>query len=352
MVFARGIAWDVAPVQPADFNSNLPRIVNLTSFVYAHCMRTFISVFILLSLVLPASSLAQPAGERVIGGVVASVNGEPVTLLDLLKRLNPPRPLTMSEAARDQEARQVLDVLIEERVLESEAERQRAQVREEEIEAYINQVAERNNLSREEFEEALRLEGQSLEKFRSMVRMEATRAKLAQSIMRAGVPISEDEVDRIIADHPAFSRTGSSIRLSQIFIPADESDVEVREQLEEVRALVLAGENFAELAKQYSYAPEAAYGGSLGVMAEQDLSPEIFRAVMGLQPGETSEIVSTGAGFHIFRVEERLSRDSTEDRERIRQEARDLLRQQKLEQRLQTYFTVELYKEHSVQKFI
>jgi len=63
------------------------------------------------------------------------------------------------------------------------------------------------------------------------------------------------------------------------------------------------GCDFAGLAKVYSAGPGASEGGDMGYVKKGDLMPEIEKAVFNLKEGETSDIIQTKLGYHIFMVE-------------------------------------------------
>jgi len=67
-----------------------------------------------------------------------------------------------------------------------------------------------------------------------------------------------------------------------------------------------AGENFAELVKAFSQAPDrAANGGEMG-LRPADRYPELFMdATRGLKTGEVAAPVRSAAGFHVLKVLER-----------------------------------------------
>lgn len=76
----------------------------------------------------------------------------------------------------------------------------------------------------------------------------------------------------------------------------------VRQQAEEVLAQVLAGEDFAQLAQEYSDCPSSAEGGRLGSFQFEDMVPEFSEAAFNLEEGEvTSELVETDFGYHIIK---------------------------------------------------
>jgi peptidyl-prolyl cis-trans isomerase SurA len=82
---------------------------------------------------------------------------------------------------------------------------------------------------------------------------------------------------------------------------------EVRERLQKVRDRIIAGEDFAVLAKEFSedYG-SAADGGMLpGYMKRGDLAPEYEATIFKLKTGEVSNIVETEFGFHIIQLLDR-----------------------------------------------
>jgi peptidyl-prolyl cis-trans isomerase SurA len=117
--------------------------------------------------------------------------------------------------------------------------------------------------------------------------------------------------NRIPADSlPYFS---SEVEIGQIVMKAQlskQQKQETREQLEEIRKRILAGEDFATLAKQYSQDPSTAVkGGELGMMKKKMLVPEYEAAALRLEPGQLSGIVETQFGFHLIQLIERKGQE-------------------------------------------
>ena len=292
--------------------------------------------------------------ELVLNAVVATVDGEPFTLQDISKRLSPPRKLTLAEAAVDAEAREVLDQLILEKLIEEEAKTRRIVVSDEEVESYVNQLAARNQLTRAEFEKAL-LEQQrkDIASFKKDISSQILKSKLAGELVRGGLAVSDDEVQAYITEHPELGRTGGKIKLSQILITTSQhGEGEAEKLIGSIRNKIKEGEDFAALARKYSESPEASQGGSLGLIDEKDLDPQIFETVFSLPAGQTSEVVRSAIGFHLFRVDDRMGAEKGGDETKVREEVMQILKQQKLELKLRNYFSTDLYNNHSVDKKI
>ena len=71
----------------------------------------------------------------------------------------------------------------------------------------------------------------------------------------------------------------------------------------ELRARVMDGESFADLASAYSDCPSRAEGGSLGVFLRGDMDRDFEEALLQLEVGQVSAPVRTVNGIHLIRRE-------------------------------------------------
>ena len=83
-------------------------------------------------------------------------------------------------------------------------------------------------------------------------------------------------------------------------------DEEARKKLEDIRKQILAGADFAQMAKQYSEdSATAATGGDLGILDRNKIVPPIINAAHSLSPGQVSDLIATPSGFEIIKVEQK-----------------------------------------------
>jgi peptidyl-prolyl cis-trans isomerase SurA len=109
-----------------------------------------------------------------------------------------------------------------------------------------------------------------------------------------------------------------------------------RARLDRLRDRVLAGEDFAGLARLNSADKQsAAKGGDLGWIGPGDLVPKFQEAMTALEPGGVSEPFETEFGWHIVQVLERRRRDNTV--EAMRAQAREAIRRRKGEEERQAW---------------
>lgn len=122
--------------------------------------------------------------------------------------------------------------------------------------------------------------------------------------------ITRREVEQFYRAHrDSLPKINESVRISHILVNVEPSEAAVaaaREKAEEVLARLKKGEDFAELARQYSDDPSASRGGDLGIMQRGDLVREFEEVAFNLEPGEISGIVQTRFGLHIIKLNQKM----------------------------------------------
>ena len=73
----------------------------------------------------------------------------------------------------------------------------------------------------------------------------------------------------------------------------------------------------------------AEHGGDLGYFSRGELDPVLERAVEGLQPGETTQVITTEMGLHIIKVTE-VERIATKSLDDVRENIRNKLYQREI----------------------
>lgn len=104
-------------------------------------------------------------------------------------------------------------------------------------------------------------------------------------------------------------RVHASHVLVSVASDAGEADLAAaREKAQKARDRILAGEDFAAIAREVSNDPQtASQGGDLGVFARGVNDPALDDAAFALEAGGVSEVVRSVYGFHVIRVDEKLA---------------------------------------------
>jgi parvulin-like peptidyl-prolyl isomerase len=284
--------------------------------------------------------------------IVATVNDKAITLQEIGRRLEPPRRLSLEHAGTDLEVRRALDAVILEKLVREEATRRDINVHQGEVEFYVDEVSALNNLSRAEFEAALAAQGKDFSQYRSLVELDILKSKLVSDLQEGGVQVTDEEIQEYLKLTPGLVRSGAKIQLSQILLAhsartRSENEAIIAKIKKELKSNV----SFSELAYRHSDGIEAELGGKLGIFSEEELNPMIFDAIFALENGEVSEVALSDQGFHIFRLDQRFV-EKPESNAMLLSEIRKLLRERKVEQTLQSFFSRDLYENHLVEKKI
>lgn len=102
----------------------------------------------------------------------------------------------------------------------------------------------------------------------------------------------------------AEERSASHILIEIPYEASEDERQDANKRADEVLAKLQAGEDFSQLAKEFSNDPGSAEsGGDLGFFGKGDMVPEFDAKVFSMAEGELSGLVETEFGFHIIRLD-------------------------------------------------
>ncbi len=276
---------------------------------------------ITLPLLLATLLLLAPghAKAAVINAIAAIVNDEVVTLYEVNREAQPvineaEKRSTIDSATRSQIRRVALDRLVEKKLVEQKVRELNIKVSEEEVRQAIEDVKKQNNMPNQEaLVSALANQGLSFDQYRTQLQEQIEKLKLISMEVRAKIHVSDTEMREYYDANSTKYTEDETFRARHIFFktsekaPADEIKRTMTTALM-VLAEAKSGKDFAELAKSYSEDPAARKdGGDLGTFKKADMQAELGNAILTMKPGDVSELVYTPAGFHIIKLEERIS---------------------------------------------
>ena len=263
---------------------------------------------------LAAPAVAQRSSVQPIDRVVAVVNQEAITAQELRSRIAVVEKQLEEQrrAAPPQDVlmRQVLEQMILARAQSQYAKEVGVKPSEAEIDRAVADAAQQNGVSVQQMREKLREQGIGLATFRDQVAGEIITMRLREREAAGKVTISEAEVDAQLAKRGGAATSEYEIAQILLRLPSDPDAAAVQSRTALAQDLAKrAGEggDFGELAREYSEAPEALKGGSLGWRTAERL-PELFvNAVAALQPGQVAPIVRSPAGLHVLKLVDKRS---------------------------------------------
>ncbi len=290
----------------------------------------FLTILILVS-------VSHVNSSQLVNRVVAQVNGETITLLELQARVKNFLGMfedvnidELPEAQLNQARQQVLDQMVNDILLRLEAEKYGLEVTDREIKNHINRIISENDLSEEEFENHLRGEGLTLDAYKRQTRDSILRQRILSMMVRRKVLVTPDEIESYYKENISQFQEDKKVHLKVIIMPDLEKAARIREQISR-------GElSFDKAAADFSQGPNPAQGGDLGVVDWKRLAPEWRQELDNLQQGDLSEVFEVREAGAVLKVVEMRSGGAVPLSE-VEEQIRERLFNAKLDQRFEDY---------------
>ena len=266
--------------------------------------------FILLIFFLCLSCL--PSFARVIDKILVAVNDEIITQSDVNKILAPMyEQLRSVYSGRELEEKMaatrhnVLNKLIDTKLLLAEAKRKGVEITNEEVAKRIDEVKSSFD-TEEEFVAALANENILLSELEQKFKEKLMTEAIIGAEMATRISVSPNEVLQYYNDNISEFQESQKVKARSILIKKGKNydDEEARALAEEILRRLAGGGDFNSLATMHSEGPYAEYGGEMGWVEEGKLLEPVDRVLFRLNKGETSPVIETKLGFHILRVDD------------------------------------------------
>jgi peptidyl-prolyl cis-trans isomerase SurA len=294
-------------------------------------------IYILVCLALLFASKGSNAAE-LMDKVVAVVNDDLITLSELNEMA---AKINSNPDAPKEDQRTVLDQMIELKLLDQEAKKLGLSVSEREVDAAIEAVKRQYNLTDEQMDEVLKKQNLTPEAFREQWRFQILGNKVIGTQVKGQIAVTEDEIKKYYEENYGELETGKEMHIAHILIPFDPNSPDEKEKARvlarEITEKARSGEDFGELAKEYSKdTGSAERGGDLGYVQKGELVASLEEAIKETPVGEVSEPVESPSGFHVIKVlDKRESSASSIDD--AREEIKQKIYRQKAESALKTW---------------
>jgi peptidyl-prolyl cis-trans isomerase SurA len=250
-----------------------------------------------------AGGAAAPAQAQDQLRIAAVVNDDIISELDVFMRL---RMAMLSAQLQDTEETrrrllpQVLRNLIDDRLKIQEAERAGIRINPADVEARIDRLAGRNNMTRAELDSFLKNNGILLDAVADQITAELNWARLVQRTLRPRIVITDQEINEEAARMKA-TQGQAEYKLYQIFLAVDAPDQEtdVRDSAERLIEQLRAGAPFESLAQEFSQDEGALKGGNWGWMRLDQMEPAVAKEIQLTPAGQLVGPVRGTGGYYI-----------------------------------------------------
>ena len=253
-----------------------------------------------------------PLCAEVVDQIVAEVNGEIITYSEL-KRILDPIYAQYSKVyggedliSRVRMARtEALNQLIENKLVLQEAKAQGLEMNEDAVSERLKEIKARFP-NEEAFLETLKKEGTSYDSFVSQVKDQLLIKALVGREVTSRVIVSPKEVKEFYDLNKEKFSEGEKVHLFHIMVRKDPQNLFLSEETaRQLLKKVKDGEDFEQLAKNYSEGPNADKGGDLGFVQPGQLIPQLGDVAFKLSIGQTSDLIDLQGAYHILWVKEK-----------------------------------------------
>jgi peptidyl-prolyl cis-trans isomerase SurA len=267
-----------------------------------------------LCLLVGLVSTLTPSRAEVVDRIIAYVNDDIITLSELNERTNAfvaarrQNPfLQEEEQSLEKIRRDMLDLLINERLAAQEISRLKITVSDKELDETIGRIKQENHLTQEGLEAELRKEGKTVEDLREQIKRSMEQTTLVNREVRDKTVITDEMIQAYYKDHIEEFESRTRFRIQDIYLPFTPTDTPedrtyLRNVAKHILELLRQEGDFSSLAKRYSQGLGAEAGGDLGFFSKGDLEPVLEAAIEALKPGEVSPDIETTRGIHIIKL--------------------------------------------------
>lgn len=207
-------------------------------------------------------------------------------------------------------SQQVLERLIIENIQLQIGDRSGIRITDEELNQALASIAQRNNMSLEQFRAALVQDGLSYADARDQVRREMVISRVRQRRVAERIQVTDQEVQNFLASDLGKMQLSEEFRLANILIPLPDGSspqaIQTAErQVKELHQKLREGADFAQMAVTHSASETALEGGEMGWRKAAQMPPPFDAMIGAMSVGDVTEPMRTPGGFIMLKLLEK-----------------------------------------------
>ncbi len=268
-------------------------------------MSKFIKIHIAI-LLLITGIVCAAAPQNEMNSILASVNGTPISLQDILPLTRAEEFRVFSSCVGEELQKRILEIrrratdeLIDRKLILEDYAGKSFELSDKDIESALDDMAEKSGLrSRAEFRDTLRRQGTDIEDVKKNIRESMIVQFMLHREYLTVKSVTPEKMYALYLKNQKAAKDNSSVELAMILLDKSNSS----------RSQYIAGElnknpsRFAALAAQYSSGPGKEEGGRLGKIRSDLLRPEFARVLKSPEIEKVYGPIATPEGTVFLKV--------------------------------------------------
>lgn len=267
-----------------------------------------------LVVLLAAVVASSASGRELLDGVAAQVGGEVVLVSEVEMMATPVEKRMREQGAREGDflimRAEVLERLIEQKLLSDMVRRLELTVSDEEVDAAISSIAAETGITVSQLLRSVTAHGMTTLEYRDKLKEEIERSKVVNGMVRSKVTVSEKEVRALYLERFSNQATGGEeVYLRHILVASGE---QMRRDQKTACGIAAFGKerigagtiSFPALAREISDV-NGERGGEMGWIHSKDIAAWMATTVRGLEPGSVSDVVEMPFGCNLLELVDR-----------------------------------------------
>jgi peptidyl-prolyl cis-trans isomerase SurA len=264
--------------------------------------RTFCLLFTLSLVLLTACA------QEVLDGIAAVVNEDVITFSQV-RELVGPKEKSARETLKGQalvekikEIRlQAVNDLIDRQLILQEFKKNKFNIPPHVLDERIDAITrEEFGGDRAAFVRTLAAQGYTLERFRQMEMDKIIVQAMRSQLVKTSSVVPDAKVREYYQRNIGEYTSEEQIKLRMLMLRRGETPEVRRKQIEEIRAKIVGGASFEDMARLYSEDSTQEAGGDWGWITRKTLAEPLTKIAFGLKPGEVSRIVELGGNYYLL----------------------------------------------------
>ena len=265
-----------------------------------------------LALSIVALALPAAAAEQLVDAIAAQVGSRIVLVSVVMQTVGPQEAKIRGMGASEKDVAKLradaLERLIEARLIEGVVARLELYADDSEIDATVTSIAQENGLTLEQLYASVVFHGMTRDEYRQQIKRDLERRNVVNAMVGSEVEIEDLDL-RLLYDERFGSMPDQAemVRVRQILVTYGQASKRDPQQAcdtaNAARERVMAGEDFAEVAKEVSEVARRD-GGDIGWLEVDQLAPWMSESLEPLSDGEVSEPILLPFGCSVLKLEE------------------------------------------------